>query len=400
MIDLPPLVLALQPVPGSPRTLVAVRDGSAPVRAGFGRWPSPPPPGALFLHWPTRFVWTEASFRCRGEVRRTAGADFPLATVLGRLGLAAPRGLPALTALLAEGLGEIEDPEALGERLVEGLAARLAEAGAGAGPAGPAPAGSGAVRDGGAREGAIGETSLRLPPAAPSGTRPRPELADALAALPDAPGVYAFADAAGGLLYVGKARSLRSRVPRHFGLRPAEPEKSRHLAERAVKLTWTVLGSELEALLREQLRLRRESPPLNTQERVHLRPRGTWRRAAALLVLPSAEAGSVEVCLVAGDGRFHWERAPRRARVPRTLARRLGEFLGGDGAGRLSGAPGAPLTPSEAAEMAELTLSWLVRHGDAVTRIDLRRETPGRHLLQRVRRLLGEDPARGRTEAR
>ncbi len=398
MSDLPPLVLALQPVPGSPRTLVAVRDGSAPVRAGFERWPLPPPPGALFLHWPARFVWTEASFRCRGEVRRTAGADFPLATVLGRLGLAAPRGLPALTALLAEGLGDIEDPEALGERLVEGLAARLAEAGAG--PAGAEAANPGMVRDGKTAVGSGERTAPGLPPAAPSGTRPRPELADALYALPDAPGVYAFADAEGRVLYVGKARSLRSRVPRHFGPRPAEPEKSRHLAERAVKLTWTVLGSELEALLREQLRLRRESPPLNTQERVHVRPRGTWRRAAALLVLPSAEAGWVEVCLVAGDGRFHWERAPRRARVPRTLARRLAEFLGGGGDGRLPGASDLPLTAAEASEMAELTLSWLVRHGDAVTRIDLRRETPGRHLLRRVRRLLGEDPARGRTEAR
>ena len=39
-----------------------------------------------------------------------------------------------------------------------------------------------------------------------------PELASALAKLPDKPGVYLMKDARGDVVYVGKAQSLRSRV--------------------------------------------------------------------------------------------------------------------------------------------------------------------------------------------
>ncbi|MFL5719605.1 MAG: GIY-YIG nuclease family protein, partial [Chloroflexota bacterium] len=39
-----------------------------------------------------------------------------------------------------------------------------------------------------------------------------PELASALAKLPDKPGVYLMKDARGDVVYVGKAQSLRNRV--------------------------------------------------------------------------------------------------------------------------------------------------------------------------------------------
>ena len=38
-----------------------------------------------------------------------------------------------------------------------------------------------------------------------------------LEALPDKPGVYLWKNAAGEILYVGKAKSLRARVPSYFG---------------------------------------------------------------------------------------------------------------------------------------------------------------------------------------
>ena len=38
-------------------------------------------------------------------------------------------------------------------------------------------------------------------------------------ALPDAPGVYVFADADGRVLYVGKSLSIRKRVANHFSSR-------------------------------------------------------------------------------------------------------------------------------------------------------------------------------------
>jgi len=45
---------------------------------------------------------------------------------------------------------------------------------------------------------------------------PHPALRAKLDALPDRPGVYLYRDSRGDLLYVGKAKSLRSRVRSYF----------------------------------------------------------------------------------------------------------------------------------------------------------------------------------------
>ena len=39
------------------------------------------------------------------------------------------------------------------------------------------------------------------------------------ATIPDTPGSYQFKDAAGRVIYVGKAKSLRSRLSNYFGRR-------------------------------------------------------------------------------------------------------------------------------------------------------------------------------------
>jgi hypothetical protein len=362
--DLPPLILAVQPRAGSKATLVAARAEDGTITSGLEAWPRPVPRESLFVYWPAKFTWSAGAARFMESVRERGGASFPLGAVLQRVGVAPPRTPEQLARALAADLEEIEDPDLFGRKVVAALAALLA-----------------------------------APTPAPSGWHPSPGVAEVITVLPAGPGVYTFIAADGSELYVGKARSLRHRVPRHFGSSAVEPEKSRELARQAVDLMWEEAGSDLEALAREHRRLSRGMPPLNRQERVHRRPRGPWRQAVVLLALPSAEAGFVEVCLVAGDGRFHWERVRRTARVPAGLWERAGRFMDGE-SGWAPGEPDVLLTRDEAAALAEIALTWLARHGDRVSRIDLAGETRGRHLQSRMRNLLAADPAGERTEAR
>src|SRR2546429_6900374 len=54
-------------------------------------------------------------------------------------------------------------------------------------------------------------------------------LSRTLEALPDKPGVYLWKNAAGEILYVGKAKSLRARVPSNFG--PDAGRSEEHTSE-------------------------------------------------------------------------------------------------------------------------------------------------------------------------
>jgi excinuclease ABC subunit C len=79
--------------------------------------------------------------------------------------------------------------------------------------------------------------------------------------LPDAPGVYLFHDAAGELLYVGKARSIRKRVASHFS--GGEPR----LTSRIESIDVLVTANEAEALLAEQSFIKRHRPRFNIRLR-------------------------------------------------------------------------------------------------------------------------------------
>ncbi len=76
------------------------------------------------------------------------------------------------------------------------------------------------------------------------------------------PGVYRMLDADGNVLYVGKARNLRSRVSSYFrasGL----ATKTMALVGRIADIQITLTNSETEALLLEQSMIKEERPPYN-----------------------------------------------------------------------------------------------------------------------------------------
>jgi excinuclease ABC subunit C len=85
--------------------------------------------------------------------------------------------------------------------------------------------------------------------------------------LPGKPGVYLFRDDDGDVLYVGKAKSLRSRVRSYFQKTGDGRIQVPALRERVVDIEVIVTGSEVEALHLEQNLVKRHRPPYNVRLR-------------------------------------------------------------------------------------------------------------------------------------
>ncbi len=83
------------------------------------------------------------------------------------------------------------------------------------------------------------------------------------ALLPDSPGVYLFKDAAGTVLYVGKATSLRSRVRSYFLESRWMDAKTGSLAREIADLDTIVLANAREALALENNLIKQYQPKFN-----------------------------------------------------------------------------------------------------------------------------------------
>jgi len=83
------------------------------------------------------------------------------------------------------------------------------------------------------------------------------------AQLPESPGVYLFKDAGGTVLYVGKARNLRSRVRSYFLESRWIDAKTGSLAREIADLETIVVGNEREALALEHILIKQYRPKFN-----------------------------------------------------------------------------------------------------------------------------------------
>jgi excinuclease ABC subunit C len=88
------------------------------------------------------------------------------------------------------------------------------------------------------------------PPRPPAGT------------IPDAPGSYQFKDRDGRVLYVGKAKNLRSRVNHYFG-DPRNLHVSPRMMEMAESVEWMQVRNDVEALMLEYSLIKQHKPRFN-----------------------------------------------------------------------------------------------------------------------------------------
>ncbi len=103
---------------------------------------------------------------------------------------------------------------------------------------------------------------------APSLTqRPGEAYRPASGSIPDQPGVYRFSDADGRVIYVGKAKSLRSRLNSYFADPASMLSRTRSMVATAAKVDWTVVQTEVEALQLEYSWIKEYDPRFNIKYR-------------------------------------------------------------------------------------------------------------------------------------
>lgn len=95
----------------------------------------------------------------------------------------------------------------------------------------------------------------------PSSYRP------ATGTIPTSAGVYTFRDAAGRVVYVGKAKSLRSRLSSYFQDVGALHPRTRQMVTAAASVEWTVVQTEVEALQLEYSWIKEYDPRFNVKYR-------------------------------------------------------------------------------------------------------------------------------------
>ena len=91
------------------------------------------------------------------------------------------------------------------------------------------------------------------------------EIINIIATLPSTPGVYQYFDKEGVVIYVGKAKSLKSRVSSYFNSNAQHNAKTRILVKKIVNIKTIKVPTEMDALLLENTLIKKLQPKYNIQ---------------------------------------------------------------------------------------------------------------------------------------
>jgi len=101
----------------------------------------------------------------------------------------------------------------------------------------------------------LGRTMSKMVQRPPAGT------------IPDEPGSYQFKDSNGRIIYVGKAKSLRSRLSNYFQDPQNLPPRTAQMVATAESVEWICVRNELEALMLEYSLIKEHEPRFNVDLR-------------------------------------------------------------------------------------------------------------------------------------
>ena len=85
--------------------------------------------------------------------------------------------------------------------------------------------------------------------------------------IPKTPGSYQFKDLDGRIIYVGKAKSLRSRISSYFQLKENLPVRTQQMISEATTVEWMQVQNEVEALILEHSLIQEHQPRFNVRLR-------------------------------------------------------------------------------------------------------------------------------------
>ena len=85
----------------------------------------------------------------------------------------------------------------------------------------------------------------------------------ALAKVPELPGVYRYFDEERTIIYVGKAKNLKSRVSSYFAKSNQHDRKTKRLVSQIRNLEFTIVNTEFDALLLENTLIKKHQPKFN-----------------------------------------------------------------------------------------------------------------------------------------
>jgi len=96
---------------------------------------------------------------------------------------------------------------------------------------------------------------------------PKPSWYPQASDIPTGPGVYRFLDADKTVIYVGKAKNLKSRLSTYFQSPASLHERTRRMVDHARNVDWTLVPTERQALQLEYLWIKEFSPAFNVRFR-------------------------------------------------------------------------------------------------------------------------------------